>query len=219
MPCSSKPKPAGLRSVAVIAGLAERTGERCGGPVILAGLVVGLGVVQLASGPLGLTSRFSLEMLILLVLQLVGPMLVALFALTLSLPRWITHFSRTDRGLQLEAVAAAALVGAVLQLLFLASAICGGILGTPRSDLVGELRELLGGLLWVDLGRACLRSSVFLGAVCGWSQWRSQRAQQLGRDPYRLVSDQLAEGFVVLLSLKLIWISLIEPLHLITTPQ
>lgn len=42
--------------------LAERNGERCGGPVILAGLLMGLGVVQLASGPLAQTSRFSLEL-------------------------------------------------------------------------------------------------------------------------------------------------------------
>ena len=47
--------------------LAERDGQRCGGPVLMAGLVLGLGVVNLCSGPLGQTSRFSLELLILLV--------------------------------------------------------------------------------------------------------------------------------------------------------
>ena len=52
--------------------ITERDGQRCGGPVLLAGLVVGFGVVELASGPLGQTSRFSLELLILLVLQLMG---------------------------------------------------------------------------------------------------------------------------------------------------
>lgn len=44
----------GLRSIATVARLAERYGERCAGPLIVAGLVVGLGVVQLASGPLAL---------------------------------------------------------------------------------------------------------------------------------------------------------------------
>ncbi len=32
--------------------VAERNGERCAGPVILAGLLIGLGMVQLASGPM-----------------------------------------------------------------------------------------------------------------------------------------------------------------------
>jgi hypothetical protein len=205
--------------IQTIANLAERCGERCGGPVILAGLVVGLGVVQLTSGPLGLTSRFSLELLVLLVLQLVGPMLVALLALALLLPRWIERYSHTRSGMEMEDIAAAAVVGALLQLLFLAAAMCGGVLGTPRSDLVGELRDLLGGVLLIDVARACLRAGVFLAAVCGWSQWRSQRNRRLGHDAGRLVSDQLAEGLVLLLSLKLLWIGLIDPLHLSTSPS
>lgn len=202
-----------------ITTLAERYGERCGGPVILAGLVVGLGVVQLASGPLGLTSRFSLQLLVLLVLQLVGPMLVALLSLTLLLPRWLERYNQPSSGVEIESIAAAAVVGALLELLFLAAAICGGVLGTPRSDLVGELRDLLGGVLLIDVARACLRAGVFLAAVCGWSQWRSQHNRRLGRDPGRLVSDQVAEGLVLLLSLKLLWITLIDPLHLSTIPS
>ena len=210
---------AGLRSIQTIATRAERYGERCGGPVILAGLVVGLGVVQLASGPLGLTSRFSLQLLVLLVLQLVGPMLVALLSLALLLPRWLERYNQPSSGVEMEGIAAAAVVGALLELLFLAAAICGGVLGTPRSDLIGELRDLLGGVLLIDVARACLRAGVFLTAVCGWSQWRSQRNRRLGRDPGRLVSDQLAEGLVLLLSLKLLWITLIDPLHLSTSPS
>ena len=210
---------AGLRSIQTIATRAERYGERCGGPVILAGLVVGLGVVQLASGPLGLTSRFSLQLLVLLVLQLVGPMLVALLSLALLLPRWLERYNQPSSGLEMEGIAAAAVVGALLELLFLAAAICGGVLGTPRSDLVGELRDLLGGVLLIDVARACLRAGVFLAAVCGWSQWRSQHNRRLGRDPGRLVSDQVAEGLVLLLSLKLLWITLIDPLHLSTIPS
>ena len=210
---------AGLRAIQTIATRAERYGERCGGPVILAGLVVGLGVVQLASGPLGLTSRFSLQLLVLLVLQLVGPMLVALLSLALLLPRWLERYNQPSSGVEMEGIAAAAVVGALLELLFLAAAICGGVLGTPRSDLIGELRDLLGGVLLIDVARACLRAGVFLAAVCGWSQWRSRRNRRLGRDPGRLVSDQLAEGLVLLLSLKLLWITLIDPLHLSTSPS
>jgi hypothetical protein len=208
-----------LRAFALVAKLAERYGERCGGPLILAGLAVGLGVVQLASGPLAQTSRFSLELLILLILQLVGPLMVALFALALVLPRWVQRVQETGRSLRLERIAAAALVGPLLQLLFLASALCGGVLATPRNDLIGEFRELLGGVLLFDVGRSCLRAGVFLAAACGWCQWRTRFALHRGHDPALLVSDQLAEGFILMLSLKLLWITLIDPLHLSATPQ
>jgi hypothetical protein len=208
-----------VRSVAAIAALAEGYGQRCGGPVILAGLVVGLGVVQLASGPLAQTSRFSLELLILLVLQLVGPMLVALVSLALLLPRWLERQTAPERAIQPACIAAAALVGALLQLLFFSAAATGGVLGTPRTDLVGEIRDLLGGVAIGDIGRACLRAGVFVAAICGWSQWRCRLAMKKGREFARLASDQLGEGFILLLALKLLWISLIDPLHLSASPQ
>jgi len=210
---------AGLQSLSAMAKLAERYGERCGGPVIVAGFVVGLGIVQLGSGPLAQTSRFSLELLILLVLQLVGPMMVALFALALLLPRWIQRLQVVGDAYRVERLAAAGLAGALLQLLFLAAAMCGGVLGTPRSDLVGEFRDLLYGVLLPDVARSCLRAGVFLAAMSGWCQWRSRRALLRGQDPGLLVSDQLAEGFLLLLSLKLLWISVIDPLHLSASPQ
>ena len=74
--------------------LVERDGQRCGGPVLLVGFVLGAGVVPLASGPLGQTSRFSLE----------------------------------------------------LQLLLMLAAVGGGLLASPRADLLGEWRDLLSGL-------------------------------------------------------------------------
>lgn len=199
--------------------LAERNGERCGGPVILAGLLLGLGVVQLASGPLAQTSRFSLELLILLVLQLVGPMLVALLALALLLPRWMERIRAEGARGWTQSVPAAALVGALLLLMFLVAAVCGGVMASPRADLIGEFRELLAGVLLPDVLRACVRAGVFLGLLCGWCQWRTQVGIHAGKDAARLVSDQLAEGLVLLLTVKLIWISLIDPLHLTAAPQ
>lgn len=199
--------------------VAERNGERCGGPVILAGMLVGLGVVQLASGPLAQTSRFSLKLLILLVLQLVGPMLVALLALALLLPRWMEQIRAVGASSWRQSVPAATLVGALLLLMFLVSAVCGGVMASPRADLIGEFRELLAGVLLPDVLRACVRAGVFLGLLCGWCQWRTQVGIRAGKDAARLVSDQLAEGLVLLLTVKLIWISLIDPLHLTAAPQ
>jgi len=199
--------------------VAERNGERCAGPVILAGLLIGLGMVQLASGPMAQTSRFSLELLILLVLQLVGPMLVALLALALLLPRWMARIELEGQVSWGRSVPAAVVVGALLLLMFFVAAVCGGVLATPRADLVGEFRDLLAGVLLIDVTRACLRAGVFLGLLSAWCQWRTARGVASGKEAGRLVSDQLAEGLVLLLALKLIWIRVIAPLHLTATPQ
>lgn len=207
------------RALFTVASLAERNGERCGGPVILAGLVLGLGVVQLASGPLAQTSRFSLELLILLVLQLVGPMLLALLALALLLPRWLQRAQRLGTAAWRTSAPAAAMVGGLLMLLFFVAALCGGVLASPRADLVGEFRDLLQGVLLLDLSRACLRAGVFLGLVCLWSQCRMAQGLRLQRDPGLLVSDQLVEGLVLLLLLKLLWITVLDPLNLTASPQ
>jgi hypothetical protein len=207
------------RSLHTVASLAECNGERCGGPVILAGLVLGLGVVQLASGPLAQTSRFSLELLILLVLRLVGPMLLALLALALLLPRWLERVQRLGTEAWRTSTPAAAVVGALLMLLFFVAAMCGGVLASPRADLAGEIRDLLRGVLLLDLSRACLRAGVFLGLVCFWSQWRMALGLRLERDPGLLVSDQLAEGLVLLLLMKLVWITVLDPLTLTASPQ
>lgn len=114
-------RPSHLQGLMVVLHLAERQGQRCGGPILLAGLVLGAGGVELSSGPLGQTSRFSLELLMLLVLQLVGPMLVTLLAMALLLPRWLEHAERRAERAWREALPAAALVG--------------GVLASPRADL------------------------------------------------------------------------------------
>ncbi|NBQ37975.1 MAG: hypothetical protein EBU42_10720 [Synechococcus sp.] len=58
----------------------ERNGQRCGGPVLLAGFAMGYGLVTLSSS-LGQSSRFALELLVLVKLQLLGPALVSLLAM------------------------------------------------------------------------------------------------------------------------------------------
>lgn len=192
---------------------AETAGERCGGPVLLAGLVLGLGVVELSSGALGQTSRFSLELLILLVLQLVGPMLVTLIAMALLLPRWLERCSkpRADWG---PTVAASALVGALLLLLFLSAAIAGGVLASPRADLIAEVAEISRDLMLTDLLRSTLRAAVFLVVLCGWSLLRGRRRLQRNIAPALVSSDLMVEGLTLLLGLKLFWITAIDPLHL-----
>jgi len=193
--------------------LAERQGERCGGPITLAGLVLGLGVVQLSSGPLGQTSRFSLELLILLILKLVGPMLVALIAMALLLPNWLEIGPAGDQNWKARATASV-LVGAGLLLLFLGAALTGGVLASPRSDLLAEFSEVLGGVLLSDLLRSSLRSALFLTLLCLWSGRRGQQRLRQGTPAALVSSNLLVEGLTLLLALKLLWILLIDPLQL-----
>lgn len=209
--------PAALPPVAVAAGqtlrLVERFGERCGGAILLAGLVLGLGVVELSCGALGQTSRFSLELLILLVLQLVGPMLVTLIAMALLLPRWLGRRPAADSW-SAPSIAASALVGALLLLLFLTAALTGGVLASPRADLVAEFSEVLSGVLLSDLLRSSLRSALFLAVLCAWSQLRGGQRLRRAGEPAQVSSDLLVEGLVLLLGLKLLWITAIDPLRL-----
>lgn len=202
------------RNPLAVLRLAEGQGLRCGGPLLLAGLVLGLGVVELSSGPLGQTSRFSLKLLILLVLQLVGPMLVALLAMALLLPRWLEHGDRSGRAAWRQALPASALVGFLLLLLFLIAALAGGVLASPREDLLGELRELLAAVPLTDLLRSSLRSAVFLVVLCAWSQWRGRVLRGRGQDAALVSSNLLVEGLTLLLGIKLLWITVLDPLHL-----
>jgi hypothetical protein len=198
--------------------LVERCGQRCGGPVLLAGLLLGFGVVELSSGALGQTSRFSLELLILLVLQLIGPMLVTLIAMALLLPTWLE--GRADRLTGWRcAWAASAPLGVVLLLLFLMAALIGGVLASPRADLVSEFRDVLRGVLLADLLRSSLRAGLFLLVLCGWSQIRGRRRLQAGVAPALVSSDLMVEGLMLLLGLKLLWITAIDPLVLSASAQ
>lgn len=194
--------------------LSERYGQRCGAPVLLVGAVLGSGVVQLASGPLGQTSRFSLELLILLMLKLTGPMLVAVLAMALLLPFWLPHERGVSAAPGRLMVPAAAVVGALLQLMLMLAALAGGLLASPRADLVGEWRDLLSGLQLADLLRSMLRAALFLGCICGWTLWRSRHHQRAERSRDLLTSNLLVEGMMVLMGLKLTWTMAVEPLRL-----
>jgi hypothetical protein len=195
----------------------ERYGQRCGGPVLLVGAVLGSGVVQLVSGPLGQTSRFSLELLILLMLKLTGPLLVAILAMALLLPHWLPGERKSVPVVQI--VLAAALVGALLQLMLLLAALGGGLLASPRADLVGEWRDLLSGLRLGDVLRSMVRAALFLACICGWTIWRTGAGHASLRHRELLTSNLLVEGVMVLMGLKLAWIMVVEPLRVSASPQ
>ncbi len=208
-----------ISGAAQVLRYAERCGQRCGGVVLLSGFVLGFGVVELSCGPLAQTSRFSLELLTLLVLQLVGPMLVSLLAMALLLPAWLGQGQASGPRPWPVAVPATAMVGALLQLFFLLAALTGGVLASPRADLIGEGRELLSGVVLADLLRSMLRCAVFLAILCGWSQWRGMKQIKRGSAAALVGSNLLVEGLMLLLGLKLLWITALDPLRLSSSAQ
>ncbi|QBE68407.1 hypothetical protein SynWH8101_0817 [Synechococcus sp. WH 8101] len=186
--------------------ITERDGERCAGPVLMAGFVVGFGVIELSTNVLSQTSRFSLELLVLLVFQLIGPILVSVLAMALLLPRWLERVVQQGQKAWRQSVPAAGLVGLLLMLLFFVAAIVGGVLVTPRADLLRETTELLSGIRFRDLLRTLVRSGVFLSCICAWCQWRALTALRSGRSEALIVSNLLVEGLMLALALKLVWV-------------
>ena len=185
---------------------AERDGERCAGPVLVAGFVVGFGVIELSTSVLSQTSRFSLELLVLLVFQLIGPILVSVLAMALLLPRWLERVVQRGQRAWQQSVPAAGLVGLFLMLMFFVGAIVGGVLVTPRADLLRETTDLLSGIRLRDLLRTLVRSGVFLSCICAWCQWRTLTALRSGRSEALIVSNLLVEGLMLALVLKLVWV-------------
>ena len=157
----------------------ERDGVRCGAPVLLAGFVAGAGLAEVAAGPLGLASRTICELVILLVLQVAGPVLVVLLALVQLGPVWLAHVEQQGRRAWRVAVPAAAILAPLLLSLFLVAALVSGALFTPRADLLAEVAEVLSGLQLRDLVITWIRTSVFFAIVCAWCLSQSERGSWL----------------------------------------
>ena len=139
---------------------------------MLAGFAVGFGLVTLSSS-LGQASRFGLELLVLVKLQLMGPVLVSLLAMALLLPSWIDRVVQHGGRARHHSLPAAMGTGLLLMLMLFVAALVGGVLASPRADLVQEVKELLSGIQLTDLLHPLIRSGAFLAVLCGWSQWRA----------------------------------------------
>ena len=187
--------------------IAERDGQRCAGPVLIAGIAVGVGVIQLSTGTLKESSPLSLQMLNFLVLELIGPLLVSVLRMALLLPRWIDRLAAKGRRAWRRSVPGAALIGIVLMLMlmFFSASLLAGILVTPRSELGVDLMALLAKTSFLELVRSLLRSAGFLAALCAWCQWRAQGPMRQGHRKTFIVSNLLMEGLMIGIGLKLIW--------------
>lgn len=184
--------------------IAERDGERCAGPVLIAGMAVGVGVIQLTNQGLKQSSDLSLHLLSMLVLDLIGPILVSVLGMALLLPRWLERVEQARSRNWRRSVPSAALVGAWLMLMFFTASMLSGILVTPRSEMVSELFDLMGEIHLLDVVRSLVRCAGFLAALCAWCQWRSHIALRMGHASTYIVSNLLVEGLMIGLSLKML---------------
>ena len=184
----------------------ERHGLRTSAVVCLAGLVTGAGVVELAAGPLGQSSRFSLDLLMQLELRFVGPLVVSVLAVALLVPLWLERLQREGSGCWRRCVPAAAVLAPLLQLQMLLTSVLGGTLISPRADLAGELRELAAGLDTGAFALSLLRAAVFLGLTSAWLLRQAARELERGQAVARIASDLTIQGLVILFLCKLIWI-------------
>lgn len=204
------PQPAWL----TVLRFAERDGLRCGGSVILAGFVTGTGLVEVAAGPLGLASRDICVLMILLVLQLAGPVMVTVVALMQLAPTWLERVEAFGPGVWREIVPAAGLVAPLLLTVFLVATLVSGALVTPRADLAGELGDVLRGLQLRDLLVTWVRTSVFFAIISAWSVRRCRLGLWRQVPQGEIVSELLNHGIVMILLLKLVWIVAVDPINL-----
>jgi hypothetical protein len=189
-------------------------GIRCGAPVLLAGCVTGAGLVEIAAGPLGLASRNICELVILLVLQMAGPVLVVLLALVQLGPLWLERVQQQGATTWRVAVPAAAILAPFLLNLFLVAALVSGAMLTPRADLVGEVGDVLSGLQLRDLAVTWIRASIFFAIICAWCLRHCERGLLRQVPQGVIVSELFSHGIVVILLLKLVWIVAVDPFSL-----
>ena len=191
----------------------ERDGLHCAGLVLLGGVAFGAGLIRLLVGPLQQSSTFSLEILAQTVLQLLGPLVVALLALTRLMPHWLERARKPGARVWWRSVLSAVVVGMVLFNLFLVAVLLTGMVMTPRADLLGEWRDLLATLQPAALVEAMGRSGAFLGSTAALGLWEGRRALRRGDLSTKATADAILHATALVLALKLLWILVLSPSH------
>ena len=189
----------------------ERDGLHCAGLVLLGGVAFGAGLIRLLVGPLQQSSEFSLELLAQTVLQLLGPLIVALLALTRLMPHWLERSRRPGAKIWRHTVLSAAVVGALLFNLFLVAVLLMGMVMTPRADLFGEWRDLMATIEPWSLWEAMARSGLFLGSTAALGLWEGRRAQRHGHLSAEVTADAILHAMALVLALKMLWILALSP--------
>jgi len=191
----------------------ERDGLHCAGLVLLGGVAFGAGLIRLLVGPLHQSSDFSLEVLAETVLQLLGPLVVALMGLTRLMPHWLERARRPGARVWWHSMLSAGVVGALLFNLFLLAVLLTGMLMTPRDDLFGEWRDLMATIEPAELLGAMARSGLFLASTASLGLAEGRRALKRSGLSTQVTADAILHAMALVLVLKLVWILVLSPGH------
>jgi hypothetical protein len=194
--------------------LAESDGRHCVGLVLLSGGVFGAGLVQLLVGPLGQSDAFSMQVLLLLLMQLMGPVTVALLSTVLLLPTWLRRCSNDPSMAWRRQLFSALPVAPLLMVCFLVAGLLGGVLITPRTDVVGELSEVVRTIVPRELVGALVRCTAYLALPAVWCLREVRQGIRYNRDPADVASGTLLNSFTLVLVLRIFWMVVVEPIHL-----
>jgi hypothetical protein len=198
--------------------LAERDGRRCATLVLLIGTVFGVGLTRLLQAGFNLSATQSVQVLVVAMLYLVGPLVVALIAFTRLTPLWLRR-ARAGGG---EAVwltlGPALLVGPFLLIHGLMGAVVGGVLASVRGGVELRLAQAMGAILPLDLLSALLRTALYLAAAALLCLWEARRFPLDRAGAEDLIASLIAREIALLVGLKLVWTLAVNPISLPTLP-
>jgi hypothetical protein len=198
--------------------LTERDGRRCASLVLLIGTVFGVGLTRLLQGGLNLSAVQSLQVLVVAMLYLVGPLVVALIAFTRLTPLWL----RRARGGAVEnewlTLASGLLLGPLLLVDALIGAVLGGVLAGPRGGVELRLTQAIGMIQPQDLLSASIRTALYLMAAALLCLWEARRRPLDRAGAEDLIASLIAREIALLVGLKLVWTLAVNPIALPTLP-
>jgi hypothetical protein len=198
--------------------MAERDGSRCAALVLLVGAVFGVGLMRLLQGGFNLSAAQSLQVLVVAMLYLVGPLVVSLIAFTRLTPLWL----RRARGGGPKAVwltlGPALLVGPLLLIHGLMGAVVGGVLASARGGVELGLAQAIGAIPPLDLLSALVRTPLYLAAAALLCLWESRRLPLDRAGAEDLIASLIAREIALLVGLKLVWTLAVNPIALPTLP-
>jgi len=198
--------------------MAERDGRRCATLVLLIGTVFGVGLTRMLQGGFNLSASQSLQVLVVAMLYLVGPLVVALIAFTRLTPLWLRRARTGGAEAGWLTLGPALLVGPLLLIHGLLGAVAGGVLASVQGGLELRLAQAIGAILPLDLLSALLRTALYLAAAALLCLWEARRPPLDRAGAEDLIASLLARQIALLVGLKLVWTLAVHPIALPTLP-
>jgi len=198
--------------------IAERDGSRCAALVLLIGTVFGVALMRLLQAGLNLSAAQSLRVLVVAMLQLVGPLVVALIAFTRLTPLWLRRARGGGAQVGWLTLGPTLLVGPLLLILALTGSVVGGVLAGPQGGVELRLAQAMGAIVPWELFSALVRTALYLAAATLLCLWEARRLPLDRAGAEDLIASLIAREIALLVALKLVWTLALNPIALPTLP-